>query len=59
MATVPQTVTIPANQPSWTFNITSVDDNLFEGTRTATITATAAGYVSVPDTVNVTDYETV
>ena len=45
-ATVPATVTIPANQASATFTVTGVNDTLLDGTQTATITATAAGYVS-------------
>ena len=57
-ATVPATVTIQPNRTSTTFTINAVDNNKLDGTRTATIAAFANGYVSVPDTVNVTDYET-
>lgn len=41
-ATVPVTVTIPANQTSVTFPITVVDDNFPDGNKSVTITATAA-----------------
>ena len=61
-ATVPATVTIPANQSSATFPINAVDDALFDGTQTVNITASAlvsaplgldtafgiGGFVSVP-----------
>lgn len=40
-ATVPATVTIPANQTSVTFNITAVNDTFPDGTKTAILTATA------------------
>ena len=58
-ATVPATVTIPANQPSVTFTISATDDALLDGTQTATITATAAGYASGTGNVDVTDSESV
>src|SRR5439155_23682282 len=45
-ATVPPTVTIPANQTSATFTITAVDDHVVDGTRTTTITANAGGFVA-------------
>jgi len=57
-ATVPATVTIPANQASVTFDIDAVDDDLLDGTQSLTITASAAGYVSGSDTLDVTDHET-
>ena len=57
-ATVPASVTIPANQSSATFPITAVDDTLLDGTRTATITASASGYVDGVRTIDVTDLET-
>ncbi len=43
-ATVPDTVTIPANQQSTTFTITAVDDAILDGTRTVYIYASASGY---------------
>ncbi|MCA9085082.1 MAG: matrixin family metalloprotease, partial [Planctomycetaceae bacterium] len=39
-ATVPASVTIPAGQSSATFTITAVDDALFDGTQSVSITAT-------------------
>ena len=57
-ATVSATVTIPANQVSKTFAVTAVDDVLLDGTQTATITASASGYVGDNHTIDVTDYET-
>lgn len=50
-ATVPTTVTIPANQASASFTITAVDDAIFDGTRSAVISGAAAGYLSVNGTV--------
>jgi hypothetical protein len=38
--TVPQTVVIPANLASATFNISIIDDNIIDNTQTVTITAT-------------------
>ena len=57
-ATVPATVTIPANQASATFNIDAVDDDLLDGTQPVTVSGTATGYESGADTVDVTDHET-
>ncbi len=57
-ATVPNTVTIPANQSSVTFTITAVDDDLLDGTQSVSITATANGYISGVKSLNVTDAET-
>ena len=51
-------VTIPAGQTSATFDVSAVDDNLLDGTQAVIITASAAGYADVTDTVNVNDYET-
>lgn len=56
-ATVPATVTIPANQNSANFTVTGVNDSLRDGTRTAVITATAAGVSSTNASVSVTDDE--
>jgi hypothetical protein len=50
-------VTILAGQSSATFNIDAVDDNLLDGTQTVTLTPTAPGYVSIADTIDVTDLE--
>ena len=51
-------VTIPAGQTSATFDVSAVDDDLLDGTQAVIITASAAGYADVTDTVNVNDYET-
>ena len=56
-ATVPATVTIPANQASVTFNIDAVDDTLADGTQTVTVTASVTGYVDGVGTIDVTDNE--
>src|SRR5439155_713191 len=57
-ATVPATVTIGAGQVSATVNLAAVDDDLVDGTQTVTITASAPGFTSGSDTVQVTDNET-
>ena len=57
-ATVPATVTIPANQASATFAISAVDDALLDGTQTVSLSGTATGYVGGSANVDVTDYET-
>ena len=58
-ATVTGAVTIAAGQSlSDPFNINIVDDAILDGTQTATITATAAGYVDGIDTIDVSDNET-
>ena len=57
-ATVPVSVTIPADQTSVTFTITAIDDNELDGTQIATILATAPSFASGSDTVDVTDHET-
>ncbi|HSA28273.1 MAG TPA: PKD domain-containing protein [Phycisphaerae bacterium] len=53
--TVPATVTIPAGQASATFNAVCVDDISVEGTETATVMATVAGYSSGSAAVTITD----
>jgi len=40
-ATVPATVTIPANQTSVNFDVTAINDNFPDGNKTATLTASA------------------
>lgn len=55
-ATVPASVTIPANESSATFAISAVDDKLLDGTQTATITASAAGFIGDSAPLSVTDY---
>ena len=58
-ASVPATVTIPANSTSTTFTVTGVDDALLDGIQTATIAAAASGYTGDSVSVQVSDYETV
>ncbi|HND52402.1 MAG TPA: Calx-beta domain-containing protein, partial [Pirellulaceae bacterium] len=56
-ASVPATVTIPANQASTTFTVSAVDDTLLDGTRTAAISVTSPGYIAAGGNVLVSDYE--
>ena len=56
-ATVAASVEILSGQASATFDLNAVDDTLLDGTQTVTITASATGYVSGDDTVDVLDYE--
>ncbi len=51
-ATVPATVTIPANETSAAFDITAVDDTFPDGSQTVTISATATG--ATPTTLDLT-----
>ena len=39
------TVTIPANQTSWAFGVTNLDDLLFEGDETVDVRLLPGGYV--------------
>ncbi|MEZ6063477.1 MAG: S8 family serine peptidase [Planctomycetaceae bacterium] len=56
--TVLATVTIPAGEASVNFDISAVDDALFDGDIPVTISATAAGYFNSPSQiVTVTDHE--
>jgi len=56
-ANVPVSVTIPAGQTSASFSISAVDNALSDGTKTVTITATAAGYTNGTVQLTVTDDE--
>ena len=56
-ATVPATVTIADGQNSTTFDITTVDDNVADGTQLVAISATALGYAPGNATLEVTDDE--
>ena len=55
---VPASVIIPAGQASVTFPVTPVNDTLLNGTRTVTITATAATFANASGTVALQDDET-
>ena len=57
-ATMPATVSIPAGSVSVDFTVTALDDQLLDGSQTATITASSPGYASGDMTFVVTDYET-
>ena len=57
--TVPATVTIPAGQSSVTFPITAVDNTVLDGTARVNITASAMGFATGSDHVDVTDDDTV
>lgn len=57
-ATVPATVTIPANQTSVTFNVTPVDDTSADGHQLTTVTATASGIAPAVRDLAVLDNET-
>ncbi len=54
----PASVTVPASQTNATFNLTLVDDGILDGTRTATVTASAPGYGSASGSMIVYDIET-
>ena len=56
-ATVPASVRIEANQTQATFEIKAVDNNLFDGLRTAQISAAASGYVAATVDVQIADFE--
>ena len=56
--TVPATVTILAGQTSATFNATVINDSLVDGTQTANVTASAAGYANGVAALAVQDNET-
>ena len=55
---VPQTVTIPANQSSVTFNVTVVEDAELDGSQTASIIASASEFSSGAGLIRVDDNET-
>ncbi|WP_425613729.1 beta strand repeat-containing protein [Anatilimnocola sp. NA78] len=57
-ATVPTTVTIPANQSSITFTINAVDDFIVDGSQFATITASATGFSGGTVGIQVNDNDT-
>ncbi|MEO0802619.1 MAG: malectin domain-containing carbohydrate-binding protein [Cyanobacteria bacterium J06642_2] len=54
-ATLPDSIVIPAEQESVTFQITGVNDGVLDGTQTSTITASSTGFVDGTTTIDVTD----
>lgn len=54
-ATVPSTVTIPANSDSITFPINAVDDAIADGSQTVVITASAVTFSDGVDTIDILD----
>jgi hypothetical protein len=52
---VPATVTIPAGQTSASFIVSAVDDTATDGTKNATLTASATGFTNASKTVAVAD----
>jgi len=54
-ATVPATVTIPAGQTAFTFDVTAIDDAFADGTKAVTLNATADGFTSGSSSINVAD----
>ncbi len=54
-AKVPLTVTIPAGQASFTFDIEAVDDAVVDGDQNVTITAVATGHADGTGSLNVLD----
>jgi hypothetical protein len=55
---VPATVTIPAGASSVTFNIGVIDNTLVQAARTATLSASAAGYAAGQATLGITEDDT-
>lgn len=53
--TVPASVTIPAGQTSAVFAVTAIDDTDEDGTQIANVDASAIGFLSVTNAVNVRD----
>ncbi|MEM9567602.1 MAG: hypothetical protein AAF974_04790, partial [Cyanobacteria bacterium P01_E01_bin.34] len=54
-ATVPDTIVIPADRASIEFQVTGINDDDVDGTQTSTISATATGFTSASDDIDVTD----
>ncbi|MCJ8281012.1 MAG: carboxypeptidase regulatory-like domain-containing protein [Rivularia sp. ALOHA_DT_140] len=57
--TVPNTITIAAGATSATFNVSAVDDTLIENTQSFNIIASAPGFTSASDSLEVTDNDEV
>jgi hypothetical protein len=56
--TVPSTIVVAPGQTNVDLDITIIDDTLLDGTQTATVTATATGFVSAHASIAVYDNET-
>lgn len=56
---VPSTVTIPAGRTEQSFTVTVLDDQLLDGTQTASILARSPGATEGSATFQITDYETI
>ena len=57
--TVPESATIPAGASSATFSIAATDNALFDGSRSATITATSDGFADAMSTTRIRDNDPV
>jgi uncharacterized protein DUF11 len=57
--TVPGSVLIPAGATAVTFSITGTDNALFDGSRSATITATSEGFADASSTLTIRDNDPV
>jgi len=55
--TIPATVTIPANQSGFAFNILPVNNAVLDGSRNVDITASAAAYANASKTITILDDE--
>ncbi len=55
--TVPASVIVPAGQTTVTFSPTVIDDTKINGTHTATITATATGWLAANQSISIADNE--
>jgi hypothetical protein len=58
-AAVAESLTIPADQASFSFPIDAIGDALLDGTQTVAINGSALGFFEGTDTVEVIDHETV
>lgn len=54
---IPATVTIPANQSAFAFNVTPVNNTVLDGSRDVDITASAVTYTNATKTITVLDDE--
>lgn len=54
---LPASVTIPAQQASFSFFVNAIDDRVLQGTTSVSITVVANGYTSGSNTLNLLDHE--